>query len=129
MLALSPAEFIQHADEAMRIYAKAMGYSTQTGIQRAITARRHSSTAGFACRVAQAEDGRLLGFGYGYTTETGQWWHDLDRRALPEPDRHWLVNAFELSEMHVLTAAQGVGLGRRILTALAADIHHGAMLL
>lgn len=113
----------------MRIYAKAMGYSTQTGIQRAITARRHAGNVGFACWIAEGDDGKLLGFGYGYTTQTGQWWHDLVRRALAERDQHWMVNAFELSEMHVLPAAQGVGLGRRILTALAGDIPHDAMLL
>jgi ribosomal protein S18 acetylase RimI-like enzyme len=124
-----PGEFSAHSDDAMQIYAQAMNYSAQTGVQRAITARRHSSNTGFACRVAQDVNGELLGFGYGYTTVTGQWWHDLVRRAVTEANRDWLVNAFELSEMHVLPAAQGIGTGRRILEALAADIPHQAMLL
>ncbi len=129
IVALTPSEFIVHADEAMRIYAKAMGYSSQTGVQRAITARRHTANDGFACRVAVAADGKLLGFGYGYTTQVGQWWHDLVRRALREDDRHWMINAFELSEMHVLPAAQGIGLGYRILSTLGGDLAHDAMLL
>ena len=53
IVALSPGEFTVHADEAMRIYVRAMGYSAQTGVQRAITARRHTANAGFACRVAR----------------------------------------------------------------------------
>jgi ribosomal protein S18 acetylase RimI-like enzyme len=129
IVALTPNEFIQHADEAMAIYARAMGYSAQTGVQRAITARRHAGNAGFACRVAEDLDGTLLGFGYGYTTQPGQWWHDLVRRALSTGDEGWLHDAFELSEMHVLPSAQGAGLGRRILEALSTDIDHEAMLL
>lgn len=109
IVALSPGEFTVHSDEAMRIYAKAMGYSAQTGVQRAISARRHTSNAGFACRVAEDGDGKLVGFGYGYTTVPGQWWHDLVRRAMSPEDQGWLGNAFELSEMHVLPASQGAG--------------------
>ena len=129
IVALSPGEFTVHSDEAMRIYAKAMGYSAQTGVQRAISARRHTSNAGFACRVAEDGDGKLVGFGYGYTTVPGQWWHDLVRRAMSPEDQGWLGNAFELSEMHVLPASQGAGIGRRILEALNSDIPHDAMVL
>jgi ribosomal protein S18 acetylase RimI-like enzyme len=129
IVTLSPGEFTVHSDEAMRIYAKAMGYSAQTGVQRAISARRHTSNAGFACRVAEDADGKLLGFGYGYTTVPGQWWHDLVRRAISPDDQGWLSNAFELSEMHVLPASQGAGIGRRILEALNSDIPHDAMVL
>jgi ribosomal protein S18 acetylase RimI-like enzyme len=129
IVALSPGEFTVHSDEAMRIYAKAMGYSAQTGVQRAISARRHTSNAGFACRVAEDGDGKLVGFGYGYTTVPGQWWHDLVRRAMSPDDQGWLSNAFELSEMHVLPASQGAGIGRRILEALNSDIPHDAMVL
>jgi ribosomal protein S18 acetylase RimI-like enzyme len=129
IVALSPGEFTARADEAMRIYVKAMGYSAQTGVQRAITARRHTSNEGFACRAAEDSTGKLLGFGYGYTTMPGQWWHDLVRRALTPDDLDWLTNAFELSEMHVLPAAQAVGTGRRILETLAGDIPHQSMLL
>jgi ribosomal protein S18 acetylase RimI-like enzyme len=129
IVALSPGEFTVHSDEAMRIYAKAMGYSAQTGVQRAISARRHTSNVGFACRVAEDGEGKLVGFGYGYTTVPGQWWHDLVRRAISPDDQGWLSNAFELSEMHVLPAAQGAGIGRRILEALNSDIPHDAMVL
>jgi ribosomal protein S18 acetylase RimI-like enzyme len=52
------------------------------------------------------------------------------RRALdPEAARQWLMDAFELSELHVLPDYQGSGIGRRLLNSLAADLTHSAMLL
>jgi ribosomal protein S18 acetylase RimI-like enzyme len=116
--------------EAMDIYVQAMNYPSSAGSQRAVTATQHTRNAGFACRAALHPDGTLLGFAYGYTTAAGQWWHDLVRRALPRDLGHdWLRDAFELSEMHVLPRYQGLGIGRRILTALASNIPHRAMLL
>jgi ribosomal protein S18 acetylase RimI-like enzyme len=124
------AEFAARADEAMAIYAQAMGYSRYAGSQRAVTARRHTANEGFACRAAVLPDGTLVGFGYGYTTLPGQWWHDLVRRALPgELGLAWLTDAFELSELHVLPAFQGNRVGRRLLTQLAGALPHAAMLL
>jgi ribosomal protein S18 acetylase RimI-like enzyme len=71
-----------------------------------------------------------VGFGYGYTTKPGQWWHDLVRNALADDvAREWLADAFELSELHVLPDYQGIGIGRRLLTALAEAIPHSVMLL
>jgi len=128
-VAWTPAEFSAHSDEAMRIYVRAMNYSQQTGAQRAITARRHSGNLGFACRAAITPDNTLVGFGYGYTTLPGQWWHDLVRRAVAPQDQIWLQDAFELSEMHVLPAAQGVGIGERLLHILAGDLTHQSILL
>ncbi len=123
-------QFVQHVDELMSIYVQAMGYHDSAGHQRALTARRHVHLAGFACRMAVLEDGTLVGFGYGYTTARGQWWHDLVRRALSdELAGQWLSDAFELSELHVLPEQQGIGLGRTMLTRLAADLNHPAMLL
>jgi ribosomal protein S18 acetylase RimI-like enzyme len=123
------SQLAARVDEAMQIYVQAMNYPRYTGTQRAITTRRHVSHAGFGCRVALDDNDVLLGFGYGYTTLAGQWWHDLVRRALTPEREEWLVDAFELSEMHVLPKQQGHGIGRKILTALAGDIPHRAMLL
>jgi ribosomal protein S18 acetylase RimI-like enzyme len=126
----SARQFAAHVDEAMAIYVQAMGYPSYTGAQRAVSARKHTAIDGFACRAAVAADGRLVGFGYGYTTRPGQWWHDLVRRALLREDRtEWLEDAFELSELHVLPDQQGHGLGRQLLTSLADGIDHSAMLL
>lgn len=123
-------QFAGRADEAMRIYAQAMGYSRYAGTARAVTARRHVTNEGFRARAAVLEDGTLVGFGYGYTTLPGQWWHDLVRKALPaQSGPQWLENAFELSELHVLPSFQGQGVGRRLLIDLTASLPHRTVLL
>ncbi len=123
-------QFAARVNDAMRIYVLAMNYSDHTGVQRAVSARKHTSIQGFACRAALTEDGALVGFGYGYTSLPGQWWHDLVRRALTrEAAREWLVDAFELSELHVLPQFQGQGIGRQLLESLCSAIPHAAMLL
>ena len=124
------AEFAARVDEAMAIYVQAMNYPRYTGAQRAVTAKRHIRNDGFACRAALDDTGRLVGFGYGYSTRPGQWWHDLVRRALSTDDAdEWLSDAFELSELHVLPPCQGAGIGRQLLYELAEDLPNNAMLL
>lgn len=123
-------QFAARVDEAMDIYVRAMGYPDHTGTQRAVTARRHAKNDGFECRAALADDGALIGFGYGYTTKPGQWWHDLVRKAMaPDAAADWLCEAFELSELHVLPEHQGHGIGQRLLASLGAGIPHRSMLL
>jgi ribosomal protein S18 acetylase RimI-like enzyme len=117
-------------NDAMAIYVLAMNYPGYAGSQRSVTTRRHTSHRGFACRAAVRSNGMLVGFGYGYTTTAGQWWHDLVRKALsPAAAADWLTDAFELSEMHVLPNYQGRGVGGRLLTSLAEGIPHRSMLL
>jgi ribosomal protein S18 acetylase RimI-like enzyme len=128
--AWSGEQFAARVEEAMRIYARAMNYPRTAAEQRAVTARRHAYNEGFACRVALLDDGTLIGFGYGYTTAPGQWWHDLVRKALTDQlADEWLHNAFELSELHVLPEFQGHGIGRQLLLDLAGGVPHAAMLL
>jgi ribosomal protein S18 acetylase RimI-like enzyme len=130
VVAWSPEQFTRRVAEAMNIYVKAMSYPPHAGSQRAVTARRHAAHHGFACRAALLDDDTLVGFGYGYTTVPGQWWHDLVRKALDKPQAAlWLANAFELSELHVLPEYQGTGTGRRLLTELAGSLTHESILL
>jgi ribosomal protein S18 acetylase RimI-like enzyme len=123
-------QFAARLDEAMAIYVAAMDYTPSAGRQRALTARNHVHIDGFACWAAVLDDETLVGFGYGYTSSRGQWWHDLVRRAL-EPDiaRDWLDGAFELSELHLLPEYQGRGIGRELITQLAGTIGHPTMML
>lgn len=130
VVAWEPDQFHRRVNEAMSIYARAMHYPEHAATQRAVSARRHCSNAGFACRAALTDDDTLVGFGYGYTTLPGQWWHDLVRRAIsPDLAGTWLADAFELSELHVLPGYQGHRVGRRVLVSLAAALPHRAMLL
>jgi ribosomal protein S18 acetylase RimI-like enzyme len=128
--AWSGRQFAARLDDAMRIYTRAMHYPEHTGTQRGVSARKHITNEGFACRAALVDDDTLVGFGYGYTTSPGQWWHDLVRRALArESAEDWLTDSFELSELHVLPEYHGIGIGRHLLTSLAAGIPHRTMLL
>jgi ribosomal protein S18 acetylase RimI-like enzyme len=114
----------------MAIYVLAMNYPGYAGSQRSVTTRRHATNRGFSCRAALRADGTLVGFGYGYTTASGQWWHDLVRKALsPSVAADWMSDAFELSEIHVLPTYQARGIGHRILVSLAAGVPHRSMLL
>ncbi len=115
--------------EAMKIYTLAMNYNHSAGAQRGVTTRWHTEYDGFACRAAVTPEDGLVGFGYGYTTKPGQWWHDLVRRAVSPEHTGWLDDAFELSEIHVLPDYQGTGIGRELLTSLANSLPHRAMLL
>jgi ribosomal protein S18 acetylase RimI-like enzyme len=90
---------------------------------------RHAKLSHFRCRLALDAHGAMLGFGYGYTSLPGQWWHDLVRRAVTQDADYWLQEAFELSELHVRPAAQGQGLGERLLRSLADGLPHRTMLL
>ncbi len=114
---------------AMAIYVSAMGYPTASGAQRGSHVLRHANFDSFRCRVALDVNGNTLAFGYGYTSLPGQWWHDLVLRAIAGDPEHWLASAFELSELHVAPAAQGGGLGERVLRSLADDLPHRTMVL
>jgi ribosomal protein S18 acetylase RimI-like enzyme len=79
---------------------------------------RHVARTGF--RVARAHEGdRLVGFGYGYTGERGQWWTDQAARVLePAVAEEWLGGHFELVSIGVLERARGTGVGRTLLDRL-----------
>lgn len=128
--AWSGEQFAARVGDCMHIYVRAMHYPDSAGVHRAVSARKHVENEGFSCRAALLDDDTVVGFGYGYTTRPGQWWHDLVRRALDrETGAAWLHEAFELSELHVLPGRQRQGIGQRLLTSLAAGIPHRAMLL
>jgi GNAT superfamily N-acetyltransferase len=77
----------------------------------------------------------LAGFTYGFHGAPGQWWHDVVAGALavsfasaefrapsadraPGADVDWLDDSFEVAELHVRPAYQGMGIGRELLLRL-----------
>ena len=125
------AHLRERVHEAMAVYETAMAYPPGTGAQRAGYAVGHTRLAGFRAVLAVDDaDDRLVGFGYGYASKPGQWWHDQVRLAIgPELAARWLVAGFELCELHVLPECQGRAIGREILLTLSELVEQRRMLL
>lgn len=90
---------------------------------------RHRVREGF--RLARAYDGdALVGFAYGYTGESGQWWTDHAREVLPpEVADAWLGGHFELVSLGVVERARRAGFGRGLMHAVTHGLHHDRLLL
>jgi GNAT superfamily N-acetyltransferase len=119
LVAWTPDHLTRRLNDVISVYGQAMGYPPDL-----IEARRgyiagHVRRPGFRAVATLDPTGALLGFGYGYTSSSGQWWHDQVRTALSRTARKvWLPDCFEVVELHVLPAAQGHGLGADQLRAL-----------
>jgi GNAT superfamily N-acetyltransferase len=114
---------------AAHVYGAAMERPPELVVQRREIMHSHLGRSGFAAVVALDEsagnDG-LVGFGYGYCGQAGEWWHDVVAKAMTRSplgrsgSRPWLKDAFELAELHVLPDWQGRGIGRQLLDRLLA---------
>lgn len=84
----------------------------------------HARRARFRCAVAgEDDDGRVVGFAYGYDVEPGEWWYDVAWRALGRASvLRWLSDSFELVELAVMPYARGNGIGGRLHDTLLARL-------
>jgi len=114
-------DLTRRLDDVIDVYGQAMGYSEDLLATRRGYIASHVHRRGFRAIASLDTAGTLLGFGYGYMSEPGQWWHDQVRGGIP-PERRdaWLANCFEVVELHVRPSAQGHGLGAGQLRALLA---------
>ena len=114
-----PDDLLRRLDDVVSVYGEAMGYRAELLQTRRGYIAAHVRRPGFRAIATLTNDGRLAGFGYGYTSTPGQWWHDQVRSALDTADRKaWLADCFEVVELHVRPAAQGHGIGSRQLRTL-----------
>lgn len=119
-----------HLGETLEIYGAAMGYPPSIVEARYGHAAAHTMRTGFQAVGAFDAEGVLTGFGYGYTSRAGQWWHDQVADALGRTRaRQWLKHSFELSEFHVRPDQQGMGIGRMLLRSLFATMTHPKVVL
>lgn len=114
-----PDDLIRRLDDVVAVYSEAMGYRSELREARRGYIATHVRRPGFRAVATLTNDGHLAGFGYGYTSTPGQWWHDQVHAALGEDARKtWFTDCFEVVELHVRPPAQGHGLGARQLRAL-----------
>jgi ribosomal protein S18 acetylase RimI-like enzyme len=112
------------AVEVFAVYDAVFGDLPDYGAWRTAVWDRHVSRAGF--RLARAYAGeRLVGFGYGYTGECGQWWTDQAARVLEtETAQEWLGGHFELVSIGVVAEARRSGIGDALLRTLVEGLPH-----
>ena len=119
LVAWQSDDLLRRLDDVVAVYGEAMGYRPELLQTRRGYIGAHVRRPGFRAVATLTTEGRLAGFGYGYTSCPGQWWHDQVRSALDDAARRrWLIECFEVVELHVRPAAQGHGVGARQLRAL-----------
>jgi GNAT superfamily N-acetyltransferase len=91
---------------------------------------KHRGREGFRLARAYDDDDMLVGFAYGYTGESGQWWTDNARKVL-EPDvaDRWLGGHFEVVSIGVAAAVRRTGIGRALMRAVTDGLDHDRLLL
>jgi GNAT superfamily N-acetyltransferase len=115
----APEDLLARIDAVLTVYAEAMDYPPDLVAARRGFVAAHTHYRGFRAVASLDNDDRLLGFGYGYRSGTGQWWHEQVASGLPaDAAKFWLADCFELVELHVRPDAQGHGRGYAQLTAL-----------
>ena len=116
-------DLIRHLDNVLDIYAEAMGYPADTVESRRGFVAAHTRRPGFRAVATLDAEGSPIGFGYGYDSAPGQWWHEQVRAGLePSTYRAWMADCFEVVELHVQPTAQGHGLGYSQLLLLLDDV-------
>ena len=116
-------------EELWPLYSSVFGDVVDLDTWRAQVWDRHVARAGFRIATARVA-GRLVGFGYGYTGERGQWWTDNAATVLaPEVASDWLGGHFEVVSIGVAAEARGSGVGRQVMAALTDGLEHPRWLL
>lgn len=119
LVAWTPDDLARRLDDVIEVYGLAMNYPPGLTTARRGYVAGHVHRPGFRAVASLDDQGQLLGFGYGYTSAKGQWWHDRVREAMRRDQRrYWLADCFEVVELHVRPVAQGHGLGAGQLRAL-----------
>jgi ribosomal protein S18 acetylase RimI-like enzyme len=119
LVAWRPEDLARRLTDVIEVYGEAMHYDTALLESRKGYIATHVHRSGFRAVATLDDVGRLVGFGYGYMSQSGQWWHEQVRSGLRRDARKtWLTDCFEVVELHVRPAAQGHGTGAAQLDAL-----------
>jgi ribosomal protein S18 acetylase RimI-like enzyme len=124
---VAPFDLVVRAAEALQVERAAMASSTGLAVpdDRAEVYATHAARPCYRAVAATDDEGRLVGFGYGYQEARGGWWDSHVRPRMAAVGlEHLLDDAWTVVELHVLPERQGGGLGRRLLEALVDGLAH-----
>ena len=116
----------RHTDAVWALYDEVFGDTADRAAWRADLWDRHRAREGFRLVAAYDEETTglrgLLGFGWAYVGERGQWWSDRVVEVLPrEVTDAWVGGHLEVVELATAPAVRGQGVGGRLLDLLVAD--------
>ena len=132
LVQLSAEQLTGRLADALHIYVTAMGYPPSTARQRRSLWLEHLRRPGWRAVTWLDSADVMLGIAYGYAGSPGQWWYDEVRRGLRDAGpmaQRWLLDYFELTELHIRPDAQGHGLGEGLLRELLAGTDRARVLL
>jgi GNAT superfamily N-acetyltransferase len=116
---VGPLDLAACVDEALAVQAVAFGLGPEEVAIRRQIVLRHLALPGARAFGAHSGDGRLVGFVYGLPNDRTHWWSSVVQPYLRRTGNdHWLDDSFVITELHVLPAFQGRGIGRRLITAI-----------
>jgi ribosomal protein S18 acetylase RimI-like enzyme len=116
--------------ELRDVHRAALGVGALSDEWAARRLPQHVQRDDFVFLAARQAD-ELIGFGYGYTGEHGQWWTENVARSLTAAQRaEWLEPPhYEIVELHVRPAWQRRGAGSALLAQLLTRQPHDRALL
>ncbi|WP_055588163.1 GNAT family N-acetyltransferase [Peterkaempfera griseoplana] len=115
---IEPIDLAARADEALAVQALAFGLTDEEIAVRLQIVARHAGQPGVIA-LGALHGGQLVGFGYGMPNDRSQWWSTVIEPYLRARGTDgWLDGSFSVTELHVLPAWQGRGLGSALIGEL-----------
>ncbi|MEH7226091.1 GNAT family N-acetyltransferase [Bacillus sp. JJ1566] len=85
--------------------------------------KKHSNYDGFSGYIMKSDEEEILGFSYGYTSQSGQFYHELLAKQLnPIEYKKWLDDCFEFVELAVHPKYRNQGFGKLLVHELLKEV-------
>jgi ribosomal protein S18 acetylase RimI-like enzyme len=121
---------LSRLSEILAIYGATMDQPWETMELRRGFFASHTDRPEFRAVAALGAGDELLGFTLGCRSLPDQWWHQQVAQALtPEEYRRWLLDSYEVIELHVHPESQGHGLGATLVEALVDGLTEATLVL